>query len=80
MIKQPDIWTKLGFSAVFALALGLSSWWQYSKYLDGRGVARWLIPPDASSLILTLVFVVMPLAVALVLGWLVAKDDSRPGA
>ena len=81
MIKQADVWTKLGFSAVFALVLGLSSWWQYSKYVGGRGVARWLVPLDATPLTLVLVFVLLPLAVALALGWTVAKDqDRRPGA
>ena len=81
MNKQPDIWTKIGFSAVFGLALGLSSWWQYSKYLGGRGVARWLVPSDAGPLTLTLVFIVLPLAVAFALGWSVAREHgSRPGA
>ena len=81
MIKHPDIWTKLGFSAVFMAALGASSWWQYSKYLGGRGIARWLVPPDAGPLTLVLVFVVLPLVIALALGWSAgSRGDNRPGA
>lgn len=77
-MKQPDIWTKLGFSAVIALVLGVWSWRQYLKYADGRGLALWLLPTGASMGIQLVVFVLVPAGIACWVGCGLAGKAGSP--
>ena len=77
MSKQSNLALKLGWSVVFLLLFGVSSYRQYLKFADGRGVARWLIPVDASMATQLFVFVLLPLAAALIVGWTLARDSDQ---
>lgn len=76
MSRQPKLVSKLAWTAVFLLLFGLISFRQYMKFPDGRGLARWLVPADASIAIQLSVFVVLPSVAALVAGWAVARDSD----
>jgi hypothetical protein len=72
--RQSNILAKLVLSTVLTVLLALFSWRQYSKYEDGRGLAYWLLPTDAPIAALVGVFVLLPLVVAIVVGWAMARD------
>lgn len=60
MGKGLGIGWKLGLLAILAMMVGLGTWRQYLKYIDGRGFYTLILGPEASSNMQVFVFVVLP--------------------
>lgn len=62
MAKGLGIGWKLGLAALLTLMVGLGTWRQYIKYVDGRGFYTLIIGPGASDALQLLVFLGLPAA------------------
>lgn len=65
---------RAGFTALFLVLFGLGAWRQYVKFVDGRGIAGWLLPIGAPLPVQLFVFVGLPATAAFLAGWCVARE------
>ena len=68
--------SKIGPLGLVALVLFLITWRQYEKYLDGHGIATWLLPRGAPEWVVALIFIVIPLAALLSAARLIFSKES----
>jgi hypothetical protein len=76
MGKGLGIGWKIGLLAILALMVGLGTWRQYVKYVDGRGFYTLVLGTEASSSAQILVFVVLP-AIFVLAAFIYALRDLR---